>query len=110
LFVLLRNLLISRELLYGISEWVTRHELELLGLSNTRVAVLNDDRIGRALDRVFDTDISTLVLKVAAHAVRKFDICLDHLHNDSTTITFHSGCESAERERILRGRLRLTMT
>jgi hypothetical protein len=74
------------------------------------VAILNDDRIGWALDRLFDTDISIIVLKVAAHAVRKFDICLDHLHNDSTTITFHSGCESAERERILQGRLRLTVT
>jgi hypothetical protein len=74
------------------------------------VAALNDDHIGRALDCFFDADIPTLVLKIAAHAVRKFDVCLDHLRNDLTTITFHGGYESAERERILQGRSRLAVT
>jgi transposase len=110
LLVLLRNLLISREPLYGVGEWAARHEPELLGLSDTRVAALNDDRIGRALDRLFDANISALALKVAAHAVREFDVSLDQLHNDSTTITFHGDYESAERERTLRGRLRLAVT
>ncbi len=32
---------------------------------------------------------SRRALKVAAHAVREFDVSLDQLHNDSTTITFH---------------------
>jgi hypothetical protein len=101
LFVLLRNLLISREPVYGVGESIARHERELLRLWDARVAVLNDDRIGRAFDHLFDTDISILVLKVTAHAVCKFDVCLDHLHNDSTTITFHSSYELTERERIL---------
>jgi hypothetical protein len=105
LFVLLRNLLISPELLYSVGEWAARYELELLGLSDPRVAVLNYDRIGRALDRLFDADISTLVMKVAAHAVHQFDVCLDQLHNNSTSITFHGGSKSAERKWILRGRL-----
>ncbi len=110
LLVLLRNLLISREPLYGVGEWAARHEPELLGLSDAQLAALNDDRIGRALDRLFDADIPTLALKVAAHAVREFDVSLDQLHNDSTTITFQGGYESAERERTLRGRLRLAVT
>ena len=110
LLVLLRNLLISREPLYGVGEWAARHEPELLGLSDAQLAALNDDRIGRALDRLFDANIPTLALKVAAHAVREFDVSLDQLHNDSTTITFHGDYESAERERTLRGRLRLAVT
>jgi transposase len=110
LLVLLRNLLISREPLYGVGEWAARHEPELLGLSDTQLSALNDDRIGRALDRLFDANIPALVLKVAAHAVREFDVSLDQLHNDSTTITFHGDYESAERERTLRGRLRLAVT
>ena len=32
------------------------------------------------------------------------------MHNDSTTITFHGDYDSAERERTLRGRLRLAVT
>jgi len=110
LLVLLRNLLISREPLYGVGEWAARQEPELLGLSDTQVAALNDDRIGRALDRLFDANIPALALKVAAHAVREFDVSLDQLHNDSTTITFHGDYESAQRERTLRGRLRLAVT
>jgi transposase len=110
LLVLLRNLLISREPLYGVGEWAARHEPELLGLSDTQVTALNDDRIGRALDRLFDAHISALALEVVAHAVRDFDVSLDELHNDSTTITIHGGYESAERERTLRGRLRLAVT
>jgi transposase len=110
LLVLLRNLLSSREPLYGVGEWAARHEPELLGLSDTQLAALNDDRIGRALDRLFDANIPALVLQVAAHAIREFDVSLDQLHNDSTTITFHGDYESAERERTLRGRLRLAVT
>jgi transposase len=110
LLVLLRNLLISRQPLYGVGEWVARHEPELLGLSETQVAMLNDDRIGRALDRLFDANIPALALNVAAHAIREFDVSLDQLHNDSTTITFHGSYESAEREQTLRGRLRLAVT
>jgi transposase len=110
LLVLLRNLLISREPLYGIGEWAARHDPKLLGLSDTQLPALNDDRIGRALDRLFDANIPALALKVAAHAVREFDVSLDQLHNDSTTITFHGDYESAERERTLRARLRLAIT
>jgi transposase len=45
-----------------------------------------------------------------AHAVREFGVELDELHNDSTTVTFHGDYEAAERERTLRGRLRLAVT
>jgi transposase len=110
LLVLLRNLLISREPLYGVGEWAARYEPELLGLSDSQLAALNDDRIGRALDRLFDANIPALALQVAAHAIREFDVSLDQLHNDSTTITFHGSYESAERERTLRQRLRLAVT
>jgi transposase len=110
LLLLLRNLLISREPLYGVGEWTARHEPALLGLSEPQVSALNDDRIGRALDRLFDANIPALALRVAAHAVGEFDVRLDQLHNDSTTVTFHGNYESAERERTLRGRLRLAVT
>ena len=110
LLVLVRNLLISREPLYGVGEWAARHEPELLGLASAQLAAFNDDRIGRALYRLFDANIPALALKVAAHAVREFDVSLDQLHNDSTTITFHGDYDSAERERTLRGRLRLAVT
>ena len=110
LLILLKNLLISREPLYGIGEWAARYAPERLGLIPTQLPSLNDDRVGRCLDRLFDADIPSLTLAVVAHAVREFAVSLDELHNDSTTITLHGDYEAADRERTLRGRLRLAAT
>jgi transposase len=110
LLVLLRNLLLSREPLYGIGEWAAGHAPDLLGLTPEQLAALNDDRVGRCLDRLFDCDTASLALAVVGHAVRQFGVSLDELHNDSTTITFHGDYRSALEERSLRGRLRLAIT
>ncbi len=110
LLVLVKNLLVSREPLYGVGEWAARHAPGLLGLTPEQLPVLNDDRVGRCLDRLFDADIPSLTLAVVTHAVREFGVALDELHNDSTTITFHGDYENADRERTLRGRLRLAVT
>jgi transposase len=110
LLLLARNLLVSREPLYGVGEWATRHEPTWLGLTENQLVALNDDRVGRALDRLFDADVPTLVLDVAARAVREFDVDLDELHNDSTTVTFHGDYDSATREHTLRGQLRTAIT
>jgi len=103
LLVLLQNLLILRELLYSVGEWGARHKPKLLGLSDVQVTAMNDDRVGRALDRLFDANLPELALKVVAYAMREFDVSIDQLHNDSTTITFHGDYESMEEERTLRG-------
>src|SRR3954447_8655122 len=84
LLLLVRNLLVCREPLYGVGEWAARHEPALLDLTEEQLDTLNDDRSGRALDRLFDADIASLTLDVAAHAVREFGVTLDELHNDST--------------------------
>jgi transposase len=110
LLLLLKNLLVSREPLYGLGQWATRYVPQLLGLDPAQLPALNDDRIGRCLDRLFDADVPTLTLAVVTHAVREFDVDLDELHNDSTTITFHGDYETADQERTLRGRLRLAVT
>jgi transposase len=110
LMILLKNLLLSREPLYGIGEWAARHAPEWLGLIPTQLASLNDDRIGRCLDRLFDADVPSLTLAVVAHAVREFAVNLDELHNDSTTVTLHGDYEAADQQRTLRGKLRLAVT
>ena len=46
------NLLIGREPIYGLSEWAARYSPDLLGLSQAELAVLNDDRLARGLGRV----------------------------------------------------------
>jgi len=86
--VLLRNVLVAREPLYGVSEWARRFEPPLLGLRPGDTARLNDDRVGRCLDRLFLADRPTLLTAIMVHATRTFALDLRELHNDSTTVTF----------------------
>jgi transposase len=110
LLILLKNLLLSREPLYGIGEWAARHAPDLLGLSHDQVAALNDDRVGRCLDRLFQNECGSLALLVATHAIREFAVALDELHNDSTTITFHGAYNDATQEEKRQDQTRLAIT
>lgn len=110
LLVLLRNLLLSREPIYGLGEWAARFAPDLLGLAEGEVGLLNDDRVGRALDKLFAADVSSLVLRVATHAVKEFGLRLDELHNDSTTVSFFGAYLDAARQRRVLGRPTLAIT
>jgi transposase len=101
LLILTRNFLVSREPLYGIGEWAAGQAPELLGITAEEAARLNDDRMGRALDRLFFADISSLALALATHVVREFQLSLDELHNDSTTVTLHGAYTRADGRRFL---------
>lgn len=110
LLVLLRNLLVSREPIYGVGEWAARHAPDLLGLKPREINLLNDDRVGRALDRLFLVDAPSLVLAVVRHVVKRFHLHLDELHNDSTTVTFSGAYLNATQERRYLGRSTLAIT
>jgi transposase len=110
LMTLVRNLLLSREPLYGLGEWAGRYAPDLLGLSAEEATHLNDDRMGRALDRLFLADVPSLVLAVAAGVVRTFGVALDELHNDSTTISFVGAYVHADGKRRFLGRPTLAIT
>ncbi len=110
LLVLLRNLLVSREPIYGVGEWAARHAADALGLMPQDIDRLNDDCVGRALDRLFLADVPSLVLAVATHMVKEFDVSLDELHNDSTTVTFCGAYTSATAEQRYLGRPTLAIT
>ena len=110
LLVLLRNLLLSREPIYGLGEWAARHAPDLLGLTKKEVGLLNDDRVGRALDKLFAADVPSLVLSVAARVVKEFGLRLDELHNDSTTVSFFGAYLNADMERRVLGRPTLAIT
>jgi transposase len=110
LLVLLKNLLLCREPLYGVGEWAARHDPDEIGLSETQIASLNDDRVGRCLDRLFQNDCGSLALTVATHAISEFAVGLDQLHNDSTTITFHGDYTDASHEEKRQQQTRLAIT
>lgn len=94
--VLARNLILARVPLYSQREWAGSKVPELLGLRQEQLALINDDRIGRALDRLFDADRGALLTDFVVHMVREFDVELDELHNDSTTITLQGQYKEAD--------------
>src|SRR5450755_350902 len=87
--VLVLNLCVEREPLYGIGEWAGRFEAGALSLEPGEVALLCDDRVGRALDRLFDADRASLLTELTLVAIREFGVDCSQLHNDSTSITLH---------------------
>ena len=94
--LLIQNILLSREPIYGIGEWAQRHAPEWTGVPTAQLKHLNDDRIGRSLDRLFQAQSSSLVMSVVRHVIQEFNLSLDELHNDSTTVTFHGTYDGAD--------------
>jgi transposase len=51
------------------------------------VGLLNDDRVGRMLARLFDADRASLLTRLVLDAIEAFGIDCSQLHNDSTSVT-----------------------
>lgn len=98
ILLFVRNILIERHPLYKLSEWAQRFDPNLVGLGKTEASVLNDDRVGRSLDALFDADRASLLTTIVLRAVEHFAVQVSQLHNDSTTVTVY-GEYSAERSR-----------
>ena len=93
--VLVRNLAIGRQPLYGLSAWAGRYGSALLGLSDGEARLLNDDRVGRALDELFSSDRASLLTALSLRAIRRYGIDVSELHNDSTSITLYGAYRDA---------------
>jgi transposase len=82
LLVLLKNILIDRDALYAIKDWARQYNLRLASGPE-----IGDDRLARALDRLFDTDRATLQTQVVLSVIKAFDLKMDQIHGDTTSIT-----------------------
>src|SRR6185437_10709445 len=104
LLVLFANLLMAREPVYGVGEWAALFPPDLLGLREQDLSRLHDDRLGRCLDRMFEGIGPTLIMAVVRHVIREFQVGLEELHNDSTTVSFYGAYDAAGVESEQRGR------
>jgi transposase len=86
--VLLRSIIVEREPIYRQQETAVSFAPELFGLSQAQMGYLGDDRIGRALDRLFDADRAGLLTEVVLSVGQRFAVHLAELHNDSTSVRF----------------------
>lgn len=99
----LRSIIVEREPIYRQQETVSSFSAQLFGLTEKEISRVGDDRIGRALDRLFDADRAALLTEVIVKAAREFDLDFTRVHNDSTTIRFQ-GQYRAAKGREIRGK------
>jgi len=110
LLVLFANLLLAREPVYGVGEWAALFPPDLFGLREKDLPRLHDDRLGRCLDRMFEGVGPTLIMAVVRQVIQQFQVSLDELHNDSTTVSFYGAYDAAGQESEQRGRPTLAIT
>jgi len=97
LSLMVANVLTSREPLYGVPDWLDKHVPEHFGLGVPQPAKsMNDDRVGRALDRLYAVDPASLMTAIVVRAVKEFKIDMSQIHNDTTTVTFSGGYEGQQ--------------
>jgi transposase len=89
------NLLIGRAPLYGLGEWAAPYAPDLLGLAAGDASWLNDDRAGRALEKLFDADRASMLTELIVGVVTEFGVDTSELHNDSTSISVHGAYHAA---------------
>ncbi len=107
--VLLRNIILDRTAMYDIQDWAHRYRPDLLGLDTGQLTSLNDDRIGRDLDMLFDADRASLLTEIVVRTIKEFKLDLSRFHNDATTITLTGRYKNATGEKR-RGKDSLNIT
>jgi transposase len=90
------NLATEHRPLYALGEWAAGYEPSLLGLGGGGAALLNDDRAGRTLDRLFRADRGSLLTELMTGVISEFDIDCSQLHNDSTSVSVHGAYSGAD--------------
>ena len=88
LLLIIYNLSLGKIPLYELDQWCNAIDLTRIGvpipLSKTKH--LNDDRFGKALDKLYFADRSSLLTEIVSSYIVEFNLELNQLHNDSTTI------------------------
>ena len=78
--------------LTNVAEWAEDSGADIL--FDMPPEKINDDRLGRALDRLFEQRHSILS-SVALHVCKEFDVPLTELHYDPTHLLFEGAYESS---------------
>jgi len=94
------NLAVEHRPLYALSEWAAACEPSLPGLGEGEAGLLNDDRVGRVLDRLFLADRGSLLTELMVAVIGEFGIDCSRLHNDSTSVSVHGAYKAAGGEDV----------
>ncbi len=88
LAILIHNILTTPNALYEMADWLKPLDAEKLGLRPEESILIQDDRIGRALARFYDSRHKDVFFRLALRAIKIFDLDCSQIHHDTTTVTF----------------------
>ena len=81
LLALIKNILVERNALYAVGEWAALYAAGLVAQGK-----IGDDKLGRALDRLFAADRATLQTRIVLAVMTGFDLKMQQIHNDTTSV------------------------
>lgn len=82
--------------LYLFGEFFSGKATEHLLGAGIKPEHLNDDRLGRVLDKLFETGLTELFVRVAGKAAQRFGVSMHSVHLDSTSFHLHGEYATGE--------------
>ena len=80
--------------LYLFSEFFARKATEHLIGEGVTAEHLNESRLGRVMDQLYEYGITLMFVKIASEMSKKFGISTNHAHLDGTSIAVHGKYET----------------
>ncbi len=71
----------GRRPLYELNNWLSNIHPQCFGFEEFEMSIFNDDRFGRAIEKVSKADRATIITEVILVMINKFGIKTDQLHN-----------------------------
>jgi transposase len=93
---LILDTLTGRSPLFRLEDSFAHLDVELLLGEGISVVQLNDDAVGRVLDRLYDVGTNKILSAVALRAVKLFDLDVSHVHQDTTSRSVYGDYELRE--------------
>lgn len=88
LTLLIHNILMTPNALYEMEDWIKPLDAVKLGLRPDQATSIQDDRIGRALEKFYRCRHKDVFFRLALRAIKIFDLDCRQIHHDTTTVTF----------------------
>jgi transposase len=88
LSLLIHNILTAPMPIYAIADWLAPLDEHCLGLEPAQVGCIDDDRVGRALERFYRGRHKDVFFHLALRAIKTFGLHCGQIHQDTTTVTF----------------------
>jgi transposase len=84
--LLVYNLILGKDPLYELQEWVESIDFRCINNEDYENVKFNDDRFGRVLNKLYLVDRASLMTELVVFFVKEFNIAVERLSNDSTSI------------------------